>query len=92
MKAFKDDNDGYYEFSDDAPEHMYSHLTSTALRVPTPQTEEEIEAEKDALVTNLIQQNRSIIKAVILAYNKGTLVPGTNATPSHIKNAIRDEL
>lgn len=34
MLSFRDDNDGYYQFQDDAPNELYAHLTSCAPQLP----------------------------------------------------------
>jgi len=34
MLYFKDSNDGYYEFADDAPADWYAHMTPTSQQVP----------------------------------------------------------
>lgn len=48
----------------------------------------EIEAEKDSLSTNFDRRFR----ALVLALNDGTFVPGSNYPPVRIRNIIRDHL
>ena len=57
-----------------------------------PPTPAEIDAENDAVFDNMINQNKSIIKAFILCINDGSIVPSGNATPAELKAAIKSKL
>jgi len=47
MLSFKDSNDGYYEFADDAPTSWYAHLTPCAPQATQqPTAQEQIDAER----------------------------------------------
>ena len=48
MLYLKDDEDGYYEFEDDAPKSWYRHLTPCPQQFPNQPTSAEIDAGKDA--------------------------------------------
>ena len=50
--------------------------------------EAELKAEKDNLSTHLDR----VLKAVILALNDGSFVPGSNYTPVQLKTIIRGKL
>ena len=57
-----------------------------------PKTQAEIDAENDQMITDFISQNRNIMKAIVIALNKGTLIPGANVKPAELKAIIKAEL
>ena len=50
------------------------------------------DAEKDAMINQAIGQNRNIIKAIVKAINKGTLVTGADATIAELRTIIKEEM
>lgn len=73
MLAFKDDNDGYYEFADNAPPAWYAHLTPIAIKPITPKTLAELKREAEqgeleaAKKLPLVKQLRRMSRADVLA-------------------------
>ena len=51
-----------------------------------------LDAENDQMITDFISQNRNIMKAIVIALNKGTLIPGAGVTGAELKAIIKAEL
>lgn len=57
-----------------------------------PPTAQEIDNEKDNIINQTMNQDRNIIKSLVLCINDGSIVPGANVTNAALKAAIKANL
>jgi len=81
-------NPDYADFPDSLDGEIYTGGDSVAgwfTRPQVPPTQDEI---NDAIYESTLL-NQKILKALIMALNDGTFVPGSNYTAEQIKNGIK---